>query len=68
MEIADGMDVKPTQLALAWMLKMQDKLKIDIIPILGATDVSHLEDNVLSLDVKISERDFSEINSLISTH
>ena len=35
MEIADGMDVKPTQLALAWMLKMQDKLKIDIISILN---------------------------------
>ncbi|MHB8498956.1 MAG: aldo/keto reductase, partial [Acidimicrobiales bacterium] len=55
-------------LALAWILKMQDKLKIDIIPILGATDVSHLEDNVLSLDVKISESDFNEINSLINTH
>ncbi len=64
MEIANGMDVKPTQLALAWMLKMQDKLKIDIIPILGATDVSHLEDNVLSLDVKISDSEFNELNAL----
>ncbi|MHB8561099.1 MAG: aldo/keto reductase, partial [Thermoplasmataceae archaeon] len=54
-------------LALAWILKMQDKLKIDIIPILGATDVSHLEDNVLSLDVKISDSELNELNALTGT-
>ena len=62
--IANEMEVKPTQLALAWILKMQEKLKIDIIPILGATDISHLEDNVQSLDIKISDGEFNELNAL----
>ena len=62
--IADEMEVKPTQLALAWILKMQEKLKIDIIPILGATDISHLEDNVQSLEIKISDSEFNELNAL----
>ena len=44
---------------------MQDKLGINIIPVLGATDVSHLEDNVMALDVKIPDHVFKELNALV---
>ena len=65
LEISKELDVKPTQLALAWILKMQEKLGINIIPILGATSVNHLEENVQSLDVKINDSTFKDLNSLI---
>ncbi|EQB73226.1 MAG: hypothetical protein AMDU4_FER2C00086G0012 [Ferroplasma sp. Type II] len=65
LELAKEMDLKPTQLALGWILKMQDKLGINIIPVLGATDVSHLEDNVMALDVKIPDHVFKELNALV---
>jgi aryl-alcohol dehydrogenase-like predicted oxidoreductase len=63
--LAKELDVKPTQLALAWMLKMQEKLGITIIPILGATNVSQLEDNVMSLEVKIPDDVFKDLNALV---
>ncbi len=64
LEISKELDVKPTQLALAWILKMQEKLGINIIPILGATSVNHLEENIQSQDVKISDSTLKELNSL----
>jgi aryl-alcohol dehydrogenase-like predicted oxidoreductase len=64
LEITKEMDVKPTQLALAWILKMQEKLGINIIPILGATSVNHLEENVMSQEIKISDSIFKDLNSL----
>ncbi len=64
LEISKELDVKPTQLALAWILKMQEKLGINIIPILGATSINHLEENVESLDVKISDNMLKEFNTL----
>ena len=64
LEITKEMDVKPTQLALAWILKMQEKLGINIIPILGATSVNHLEENVMSQGIKISDSTFKDLNSL----
>ena len=64
LEISKELDVKPTQLALAWILKMQEKLGINIIPILGATSINHLEENIQSQDVKISDSTLKELNSL----
>lgn len=63
-EIAKGLDVEPSQLAIAWILKMQEKLKINIIPIVGATALSHLESNVQALDVKISDDIMEQLMSL----
>jgi aryl-alcohol dehydrogenase-like predicted oxidoreductase len=64
LEISKELDVKPTQLALAWILKMQEKLGINIIPILGATSVNHLEENIQSQDVKISDSTLRDLNTL----
>lgn len=64
LEISKELDVKPTQLALAWILKMQEKLGINIIPILGATSVNHLEENIQSQDVKISDSTLKDLNIL----
>ena len=64
LEISKELDVKPTQLALAWILKMQEKLGINIIPILGATSINHLEENIQSQDVKISDSTLKDLNIL----
>lgn len=64
LEISKELDVKPTQLALAWILKMQEKLGINIIPILGATSINHLEENIQSQDVKISDSMLKDLNIL----
>ena len=52
--IAAEKDCTLPQVALAWMLQKQEQLGITIVPILGITKVSHLEDNVGALDVRLS--------------
>ncbi len=63
-QIAKGLDIEPSQLAIAWILKMQESLGINIIPIIGATALSHLESNVQALDVKISDDIMNQLMSL----
>lgn len=63
-EVAHDLDVEPAQLAIAWILKMQDRLGIRIVPILGATSVKHLESNVEALDIKVSEDIMKRLNSI----
>ena len=43
---------------------MQSKLGIKIVPILGATDVHHLEENILSMEVSLSNDEMNELNLL----
>ncbi|KAF3454331.1 hypothetical protein FNV43_RR04778 [Rhamnella rubrinervis] len=47
----------PAQLALAWLLQHGD----DVVPIPGPTEVEHIEDNIGSLRVKLSEEHLKEI-------
>src|SRR5438445_11483964 len=56
-EIAAEKGVTPAQLALAWVLA-QGK---DLIPIPGTKRVRYLEENMGALNVKLTERDLSEI-------
>lgn len=64
LSIAREMNAEPSQVALSWLLKMQGRLGIIIIPILGATDISHLESNVAALDIRLSDYDFQRMNSI----
>ncbi|MDA4114807.1 MAG: aldo/keto reductase [Thaumarchaeota archaeon] len=54
LELANEKGITLPQLALAWMLHKQGELGLTIVPILGITKASHLEDNVGALDVKLS--------------
>ena len=60
-EIAADKGVTSGQLALAWILNKSE----NIVPIAGTTKRSHLEENVKSLDVKLTEKDLQEINSVM---
>ncbi|MDG6925860.1 MAG: aldo/keto reductase [Nitrososphaerota archaeon] len=55
------------QLALAWMLHKQEQLGITIVPILGITKISHLEDNVGALDVKLSGDEMKRLEEMAAT-
>ncbi len=52
-EIADEKGVKPGQIALAWVLAQGD----DIVPIPGTKHLEYLKENILSIDIKLSEDD-----------
>jgi len=55
------------QLALAWMLHKQAELGLTIVPILGITKISHLEDNVGALDVKLSSSEMKRLEEVAAT-
>jgi len=52
-EVATRLGCKPTQVALAWLLSRSGL----VAPIIGATKMSHLEDAIGALDVKLSPED-----------
>ena len=58
-EIAERKNVTAGQLALAWVLA-QGK---DIVPIPGTTRCTHLEENIAASNIKLTERDLSDIES-----
>ncbi|XP_023904121.1 probable aldo-keto reductase 1 isoform X3 [Quercus suber] len=51
----------PAQLALAWVLQQGD----DIVPIPGTTKIKNLDDNIGSLNVKLTEDDLKEITDAV---
>ncbi|KAM3705117.1 hypothetical protein ACJW31_03G056300 [Castanea mollissima] len=51
----------PAQLALAWVFKQGD----DIAPIPGTTKIKNLDDNIGSLNVKLTEDDLEEITDAV---
>ncbi|KAH7666175.1 Perakine reductase protein [Dioscorea alata] len=59
--LASKHNCSPPQLALAWLLHQGH----DVIPIPGTTKAHNLEDNVGSLNVKLSEEDLKEISDAV---
>ena len=59
-EIAGRYGVKPGQIALSWLLTRSPV----IIPIPGTTSLNHLEENVHSLDIALTERDMSALDAV----
>jgi aryl-alcohol dehydrogenase-like predicted oxidoreductase len=57
-EIAEEKGVTPGQLALAWVLHQGD----DIVPIPGTTTVRHLEENVATVEIRLTEADLRRID------
>jgi len=60
MEGADRLGCTAAQLALAWVLIQGE----DLVPIPGTTKVRHLEENVASLEIELSEEDLAELARL----
>jgi len=61
--IGEKYNVTPVQVALAWLLHQGN----DIVPIPGTKHVHYLEENVKSVDVKLPQAAWDEIQQLIST-
>jgi 1-deoxyxylulose-5-phosphate synthase len=66
-EIAKSKGATLSQLALAWMLKKQEDLGTTIIPILGITKLSYLEDNLGSLELQLSSSDMKQLEEIALT-
>lgn len=58
--IAKEHRVGPSQIALAWMLRRSPVT----LPIPGTSKVKHLEENVAAVEIKLSDREFAELNRL----
>ncbi|MCL4453724.1 aldo/keto reductase [Ferroplasma sp.] len=63
-ELADNKGVTLSQLSIAWLLKMSEKLGIRIIPLLGITKIQHLADNLEAINVSLKEEDMKYINEI----
>ncbi|KAG5232625.1 perakine reductase [Salix suchowensis] len=51
----------PAQLALAWVINQGD----DVVPIPGTTKIRNLDDNIGSLQVKLTKEDLKEISDAV---
>ncbi len=67
-ELADNMGITLSQLSIAWILKMSEKLGIRVIPLLGITKIEHLADNLEALNVTLKEEDIKYIDELNISH
>jgi len=62
--IAQGKQITPAQLALAWVLA-QGK---DIIPIPGTKKRKYLEENAKAVDVRLSQADLDDIQKIVEKY
>lgn len=63
-EIARSKGITLSQLALAWLLNI--KLGITVVPLVGATTVAQLEEDVVAADVNLTDYDLKAINEALS--
>jgi aryl-alcohol dehydrogenase-like predicted oxidoreductase len=57
--LAQARNVKPSQIALAWMLKRSPIM----LPIPGTGKVAHLEENTAAAGIKLSDDDFASLDA-----
>ncbi len=58
--IAKARQVKPIQIALAWLLKRSPAM----LPIPGTSSIAHLEENVRAASIQLSEEEYLELNGI----
>lgn len=56
-EVANRLQAKPSQLALAWLLKRSPVM----LPIPGTSSVAHVEENVAAASITLSDGDFETL-------
>ena len=59
-KIASEIDAKPSQIALAWLLRRSPVM----LPIPGTSTVSHLEDNLAAASIELTDEQFETLNGL----
>jgi aryl-alcohol dehydrogenase-like predicted oxidoreductase len=57
---AEHGNAKPSQLALAWLLKRSPV----VLPIPGTSSVAHLEENIAAAEIELSDDEFEKLNAL----
>ncbi len=60
-EMAQEKGVTPAQLALAWVLAQGQ----DVVPIPGASRISHLEENIAVAEIALSSRDLERLDEIL---
>lgn len=63
-DLAERLEVKPAQIALAWLLHQEGVTA----PIIGASKMFHLEDAVAALDIELTENDFVYLEEPYQPH
>jgi aryl-alcohol dehydrogenase-like predicted oxidoreductase len=58
-KIAEERNVSPFQIVFAWLLKHNSS----IIPILGVSSTSQLQDNLESINIKLTDEEFERLNT-----
>ena len=58
--IANVRQVKPIQIALAWLLKRSPVM----LPIPGTSSIAHLEENIQAASLQLSENDYLELTGI----
>ncbi|MEV5322858.1 aldo/keto reductase [Nonomuraea sp. N2-4H] len=61
--IASRLPATPSQLALAWLLRRSPVM----LPIPGTSSIAHLEENVAAAGIELSDDDFAELSSAVSS-
>ncbi|AIQ36392.1 oxidoreductase [Paenibacillus sp. FSL R5-0345] len=64
MEIAANRGISRAQIALAWLLQKEEVTA----PIMGSTKISHLEDAVLALSIKLTSEEITRLEELYIPH
>jgi aryl-alcohol dehydrogenase-like predicted oxidoreductase len=59
-KMADEKNVKPSQIALAWVLKQGE----DIVPIPGTTNPDHLSENIRAVEIELTEEESEHLNEV----
>jgi aryl-alcohol dehydrogenase-like predicted oxidoreductase len=63
-EVAARHGVTPAQVALAWVLRQQDRVGVPVVPIPGTKRVRWLEENAAAADVELTEADLGVLDPL----
>ncbi|BBD73290.1 voltage-gated potassium channel [Sulfodiicoccus acidiphilus] len=53
--VAEEVGATPAQVAIAWVIGMGEAMSVKTIPLIGATRVEHVEEDVEAVDVKLSD-------------
>ena len=60
-EMSKRLNAKPSQLALAWLLKRSEVM----LPIPGTSTVAHLDENMAAAELKLSDADFDALTKAV---
>ncbi|RUU80918.1 aldo/keto reductase [Mesorhizobium sp. M7A.F.Ca.MR.362.00.0.0] len=65
-DIAAAKDIKPGQVALAWLLAKGDGFGIDIVPIPGTKRRKYLEENVAAATIKLDAAEMAALDEALA--